>query len=275
VLLFIISPLETILNMMPVMGRARVSSDQLDSMGRMLPEPEAGRTAIAAPERAWREIELRDVVHEFHSEQDEHGFTLGPINLRFEPGEIVFIVGGNGSGKTTLAKLLVGLYTPESGALLLDGVPVTEHNVEQYRQLFSTVFSDFYLFESLLGLEHADLDARAQEYLAMLRLEEKVKVLDGAFSTTKLSQGQRKRLALLTAYLEDRPVYLFDEWSADQEPLFREVFYHHILPALRKKSKTVIVITHDDRYFDLADRLIQLEYGRVRSERNLRKASLV
>ncbi|MGB8129136.1 MAG: hypothetical protein WCG81_05045 [Candidatus Angelobacter sp.] len=81
-----------------------------------------------------------------------------------------------------------------------------------------------------------------------------------------LSQGQRKRLALLTAYLEDRPVYVFDEWSADQEPVFREVFYRHLLPALRDRSKTVVVISHDDRYFDVADRVIQLEYGRIRSQ---------
>jgi putative ATP-binding cassette transporter len=88
-------------------------------------------------------------------------------------------------------------------------------------------------------------------------------VREGAFSTLALSQGQRKRLALLTAYLEDRPIYLFDEWAADQDPQFKEIFYHHLLPELRARNKTVLVITHDDRYYDVADRLIKLDYGKL------------
>ena len=191
--------------------------------------------------------------------------------MELVPGELVFVVGGNGSGKTTLGKLLVGLYTPESGEISLDGVAVGPENVEDYRQLFSAVFSDFYLFDRLLGLEAPNLDDRARGYLHMLQLAHKVSVRDGAFSTIDLSQGQRKRLALLTAYLEDRPVYLFDEWGADQDPIFREVFYRQFLPALRERGKTAIVISHDDRYFDVADRLIELEYGRVRSESGARQ----
>ena len=86
---------------------------------------------------------------------------------------------------------------------------------------------------------------------------------DGVFSTTRLSRGQRKRLALVTAYLEDRPIYLFDEWAADQDPLFRRVFYQRLLPELKRRGKTVVAVTHDDRYFDAADQLIKLEEGKV------------
>ena len=109
----------------------------------------------------------------------------------------------------------------------------------------------------------------------MLQLDHKVRIEDGAFSTIHLSQGQRKRLALLTSYLEDRPIYVFDEWSADQEPMFREIFYRHLLPGLRAKLKTVVVITHDDRYFDAADRIIELDYGRFRNERAVGKGIYV
>jgi putative ATP-binding cassette transporter len=145
----------------------------------------------------------------------------------------------------------------------LDGRPVDEDGQERFFALFSAVFSDFYLFDSLLGLRSASLDDDAAHYLRELQLDHKVQVVDGKLSTTDLSQGQRKRLALLTAYLEDRPVYLFDEWAADQDPHFKNVFYHELLPALRARGKTVFAISHDDRYYDVADRVIKLDYGQV------------
>lgn len=202
------------------------------------------------------------------SPDEEKGFLLGPISLSFVPGEITFIVGGNGSGKSTLAKLLTGLYAPESGAIYLNGDAINEKNIEWYRQHFSAIFSDFYLFESYLGFQNINIDRKVKDYLKQLQLDHKVKVKDGVLSTTNLSAGQRKRLALLTAYLEDRPIYMFDEWASDQDPVFRELFYKQILVNLKKSGKTVIVISHDDRYFHLADYIIKLDYGKVESERS-------
>lgn len=197
---------------------------------------------------------------------DEKGFFLGPISLSLQPGQITYIVGGNGSGKSTLAKLITGLYPPKTGSIYLDGLLITEQNREWYRQHFSAIFSDFYLFYTYLGFHHTDLDQEVENYLRQLQLDHKVQVRDGALSTTNLSQGQRKRLALLTAYLEDRPIYLFDEWAADQEPLFRDLFYKQILVRLKERGKAVVVITHDDRYFHLADQVIKLDYGKVEPE---------
>ncbi len=178
---------------------------------------------------------------------------------------MVILIGGNGSGKTTLAKVLTGLYQPDSGAILLDGVPVTELDRDRLRRLFSAVFSDFHLFPTLDGLSGpgASLDAEANALIAKLELAHKVSVTGGVLSTRALSQGQRKRLALVVAYLEDRPFYLFDEWAADQDPLFREVFYRRLLPELRARGKAVLAISHDDRYFDVADRCVKLENGRL------------
>jgi putative ATP-binding cassette transporter len=211
----------------------------------------------------WDRLELKGVTHAYRGEGEGENFILGPLDLTVRSGELIFIVGGNGSGKTTLAKLLVGLYVPEAGEIVLDGSPVKADNLEIYRSHFSMVFSDFHLFESLLGMEDAALDGKSLEYLIQLRLDQKVAVRDGRFSTTKLSQGQRKRLALLTAYLEGRPIYVFDEWAADQEPAFKHLFYRRLLLDLKVAGKTVFVITHDDRYFDVADRIIKLEYGQV------------
>ncbi len=194
---------------------------------------------------------------------EETGFLLGPISLSLRSGEITYIVSGNGSGKSTLAKLITGLYIPQSGSIDLDGTLITDHNREWYRQHFSAIFSDFHLFDRYLGFNHTSLDQDVERYLKQLQLDQKVQVRDGILSTTRLSQGQRKRLALRTAYLEDRPVYLFDEWTSDQEPLFRDLFYKEILVKLKERGKTVLVITHDDRYFHLADHIIKLEYGKV------------
>jgi putative pyoverdin transport system ATP-binding/permease protein len=206
---------------------------------------------------------LEGVTHRYFREKENEVFTLGPVNLSFTPGELVFLIGGNGSGKTTLAKTIVGLYAPESGRILLDGQAVTDTTRPGYRQLFSAVFSDFYLFDKLLGVTVGDLDDAARAVLEDLQLAHKVKIENGVFSTLDLSQGQRKRLALLVSYLEDRPFYLFDEWAADQDPLFKDVFYRRLLPQLKAKGKTVLVITHDDRYFHLADRYIKLDFGQV------------
>jgi len=177
--------------------------------------------------------------------------------------EIVFITGGNGSGKTTFAKILAGLYAPETGEIRIDGHRVTDENRVDFREHFSTVFSDFYLFDSLLGLTGPKLDHRAQDYLAQLQLTHKVEIKDGKLSTIELSQGQRKRLALLTAFLEDRPIYLFDEWAADQDPTFKKFFYYELLQELKSRDKTVFVISHDDSYFDVADRLLKFENGNL------------
>ena len=191
------------------------------------------------------------------------GFQLGPMNLVFEPGQATFVVGGNGSGKSTLAKLITGLYVPESGTVSLNGETIDHDNVEWFRQNASAVFTDFHLFEDYLGFDRPGIDDEVRHYLERLRIADKVTVQDGRLSTTALSQGQRKRLALLTALLEDRPVYVFDEWAADQEPLFRDVFYTEILPDLKRRGKTVVVITHDDRYFHCADQIVKLDVGRL------------
>jgi putative ATP-binding cassette transporter len=262
--LYLITPLEFLLNSLPFLGRAKVSIDTVEQLGKTLTEPVADGRGDMAPHPALREgLEVSALTYTYHNTQRAEEFSIGPIDFVIRSGEIVFLTGGNGSGKTTFAKLLVGLYLPAGGRIVLDGEPITEANRESYRQWFSTVFQDFFVFDDLLGLEHPELDAKAREYLLSLQLDREVEVKGGRFSTVDLSQGQRKRLALLTAYLEDRPIYLFDEWAADQDPVFKRIFYTEILSSLKERGKAVIVISHDDRYYDLADRVIKLENGKI------------
>jgi len=263
-LTYIMRPMGSILDMLPTLNRASVALEKVESLGLSLAShSEENLNVQYHPQPDWNRLELIKITHDYRGEREESNFTLGPIDLTFSAGELVFLVGGNGSGKSTLAKLIAGLYIPETGEIRFDGKSITDENREWYRQHFSAVFSDFYLFERLLGIGSADLAPQVKDYLVKLQLEHKVQIKDGVLSTTALSQGQRKRLALLTAYLENRPIYLFDEWASDQDPLFKEIFYQQLLPELKHRGKTVFVISHDDRYFYLADRVVKLDYGKL------------
>ncbi|MBD2211539.1 cyclic peptide export ABC transporter [Nostoc linckia FACHB-104] len=260
---YLMLPMDNIISNLPQISKANIALQKIESLGLSLASRAEVSTVPPKFKSSWQSLQIKGVSHTYYTDKEDSSFILGPIDLKLSPQELVFIVGGNGSGKSTLAKLITGLYIPENGEILLDGEVINEQNREWYRQHFSVVFSDFYLFDELLGIENSDLDIQATKYLKQLQLDHKVKVENGKLSTTSLSQGQRKRLALLTALLEDRPIYLFDEWAADQDPLFKEIFYTQLLAEMRAKGKTVIAISHDDRYFHLADRVIKLDYGKI------------
>ena len=176
----------------------------------------------------------------------------------------MFLVGGNGSGKSTLARLLTGLHRPAAGEIRLDGRVLQPHEWQAYRQLFASVYTDFHLFARLLGPAGTEVEeSLVGQWLERLRLRHKVRFANGRLADTRFSQGQRKRLALMLAMLEGRDILILDEWAADQDPLFRRLFYRELLPQLKAAGKTVLAITHDDHYFDQADRLLKMDGGRL------------
>jgi len=260
---YLLVPFQNMLERLPILFRASVALQKIETMGLSLASQQENTTVSASVLPNWNTLKLNNVTHTYRGEQEDSNFIIGTLNLTFYPGQLVFIVGGNGSGKSTFAKLITGLYIPESGEISLDSKVINDKNREWYRQHFSVIFSDFYLFDRLLGIKSNALDIQAQQYLQQFHLDNKAQIKDGVISTTALSQGQRKRLALLTAYLENRPIYLFDEWASDQDPFFREIFYKQLLFNLKQHGKTIFVISHDDRYFHLADRVIKLDYGKV------------
>jgi putative ATP-binding cassette transporter len=252
-LLFLRTPLLQGIGALPTLIAAQVAFDKIAALN--LAEPDEA-FPLPPASRPWQRIELDQVS--FHY-QGEGGFSVGPINLVIERGEQIFLIGGNGSGKSTLAMLLTGLYQPVSGRILLDGEPVTDRN--GYLGLFSAIFTDYHLFQHLLGPEPKE--ALVAEWLERLQMGSKLAIKDGFIADIDLSQGQRKRVALLLALAEQREVMLFDEWAADQDPQFRRIFYQVLLPRLKEMGKTVIAISHDDHYFSLADRLLEMRQGRL------------
>ncbi|HEY2978149.1 MAG TPA: cyclic peptide export ABC transporter, partial [Burkholderiaceae bacterium] len=266
-MLYLMTPLWSIIGTLPAVARGQAALAAIERLGVALdtaaadaPPPAAGRSRQAPA------LRLNGVSFRYDDQAAAStAFALGPITLALAAGELLFVVGGNGSGKSTFVKVLCGLYAPDAGTIEVDGAVVDGHTRAAHRELFSVVFSDFHLFRELHGIDGQRLRDVAPGHLRALQLDGAVSLHDGRFSTTELSQGQRKRLALLTAYLEDRPIMVFDEWAADQDPEYKRIFYTQLVPELRARGKTVVVITHDDRYFHLGDRVLKLEDGRVAS----------
>ncbi|UVK96670.1 cyclic peptide export ABC transporter [Pseudomonas sp. B21-048] len=263
VLMFLRMPLNDLIGSLPTLVAGNVSLAKIETLAFADYRTEFS-TRTGQPDVRQPMLELQGLGYDYPHAADEYGFRLGPVDLSVAKGEILFIVGGNGSGKSTLAKLLTGLYEPSTGTLRLQGVEITPELRDWYREHFSTVFSSFYLFERLVG-PNGDFDMNlAQAWLERLRMERKVTIDEqGGLSTTRLSQGQRKRLALLVALVEERPILLLDEWAADQDPGFRGFFYQELLPELKAQGKTIIAISHDDRYFSIADRILKCDGGQL------------
>lgn len=261
--MFLISPLFGVIGAMPQLAVANVAAESLLSLEREMDANtvDSGEQ-IREPLDRFQRIDLRDVRFSYGRQADT--FSVGPVQLTLHRGEVLFITGDNGSGKSTILKLLAGLYRPDAGAVDIDGVSVWPHRTTAYRELISTVFSDFHLFDRLYGIETPDT-RWCSEWLQRLQLEDKVKLDRGRFSTTALSTGQRKRLALFAALAEQRPILILDEWAADQDPSFRRHFYLELLPLIRAEGRTVVAITHDEAYFDHADRRIHVSRGLIES----------
>lgn len=261
-LLFLRTPMLQAVGALPTLLSAQVAFGKLKAL-KLADYHEAFTPPLVSTR--WQTLELRDLVFSYEGKEDHAGFGVGPLNLTITRGELVFLIGGNGSGKSTMAMLLTGLYQPRSGQILLDGVPVTAENVEQYRQIFSAVFTDFHLFGQLMGPQGQIPDPLlVEDWLQRLNMKEKLRFSGNEVTNLQLSAGQRKRVALLLAAAEGRDFLLLDEWAADQDPQFRRTFYRELLPQLRDMGKTVLAISHDDHYFEHADRLLEMRQGKLK-----------
>jgi putative pyoverdin transport system ATP-binding/permease protein len=262
-ILFIIGPLAGIVNAIPVYSAANVAAQNIFDIEQKLTAssaPDRDGRPEAPPSAPFTRIEIRRAVFQYPDRGTGSVFRLGPIDLEVYAGEILFIVGGNGSGKSTLLKTLTGLYHSQSGSITMDDTLLSQETAAWYRSHFAAVFSEYHLFDRLYGLRDIPAE-RVNELLRLMQLSDKTAFENGRFTTLDLSHGQRKRLALLVALLEDRPILVLDEWAADQDPPFRRFFYEELLPQLKQQGKTIIAVTHDDKYFDRADRVVKMEYG--------------
>jgi len=270
-ILFIMGPLQLVVQAAPVFQRAKAAIANLAILEDKLDRARAGAEGPAGSRwRGFQTISVESAVFTYAERDGAAGaFSVGPLTTRIRRGETIFIVGGNGSGKTTVLKLLTGLYFPASGAILVDRERLTRGNVQNYRELFSSVFSQFHLFDRLYGMEDADPQP-VQATLDEMQLSGKTRFEGGRFTDLNLSTGQRKRLALAVTLLENKEILVFDEWAADQDPHFRRYFYEVVLKRLKEQGKTVIAVTHDERFWKHADRVIKMEYGSIVEDAGIR-----
>lgn len=262
-ILLLLVPLDYFLNQIPAITHLNITATnlkefehQLSKLAHSPQQPDEEKVNSNGP---FSSLELQDLSFHYTDEHGKRGFGIGPLSCKVSAGEILFIAGGNGSGKSTLMKLMTGLYPPFSGRILLNGTPVS---LDDHHYLFTPVFTDVHLFDRLYGLSHVS-ESQVNELLKKMEISESTHYAQGTFSTLDLSTGQKKRLAMVVAMLEDRSVYVFDEWAADQEPEFRDFFYNCLLPEFKAQGKTVIAVTHDDRYFHVADHIIKMEMGEI------------
>ncbi|MEI6259548.1 MAG: cyclic peptide export ABC transporter [Deltaproteobacteria bacterium] len=266
VVLFMVGPLGNIVEALPLVARADVAITNIETLEKSLDAADEGHTKgpvdFSRPQTGFDAIFMENIAFSYMDPDRHKVFTLGPIDLSIKAGEVLFIVGGNGSGKSTLLKILAGLYYPHNGRMLLDNKVLEPIHYARYRNLFSIIFTDFHLFDRLYGLGKIEAQ-KVFELLDIMELSDKTSFVDDKFTNTKLSTGQRKRLALIASYLEDKPILMFDEVAADQDPKFRKYFYEVLLQDLKQRGKTVIAVTHDDRFFHAADRILKMEDGQI------------
>ena len=260
--LFLVGSLSATIQIIPSISQANVSAMRLLLIEEELKKEANGFIDQISMDEKIESITLENILFHYKQIENTSNFTLGPINFHFAKGKIYFIRGSNGSGKTTLLRLLVGLIQPEHGTISVNGKKVTKNMLEAYRNKFAIVFNNFYLFKKLYGIANFE-DTYFDEILSLMEMKEKVSINSGQFSDLKLSTGQRKRIALMVALFENKDFIILDEWAADQDPEFRKKFYTKILPMLKNQGKTIIALTHDDAYYDVADKIIVLDNGKM------------
>ncbi|RKZ40926.1 MAG: cyclic peptide export ABC transporter [Gammaproteobacteria bacterium] len=262
-ILFIIGPIGMVVSSLPSLSQSHVALENLGELEAQLDEVIIEIYFQQQPLVSdFKEIQLDKATFSYQDKQGKPLFSIGPIDLEIKKGEIVFIVGDNGSGKSTLLKLLTGLYYPNVGSPDMNHEPIDRSQYVSYRELFAIVFSDAHLFDKLYGLSNID-DKQVKVLLRLMQLEKKTKYREGKFTQLDLSTGQKKRLAFVAAVLENKPIYIFDELAANEDPQFRKSFYEVILPDLKQQGKTIIAVTHDDKYFHVADRILKMECGQL------------
>ncbi|EAL2818354.1 multidrug ABC transporter permease/ATP-binding protein [Campylobacter coli] len=254
-ILFLRTPLVSMIGSFPTLLLAKIALDKIAKLELDDYKEHFEKTNFI---KDWRQISFKNTSFSY-----DDNFHLNPVNLDLKKGELIFLIGKNGSGKSTFCMLLTGLFKPSEGEIFVDDMKIDDDNLDVYRSLVSAVFSDFHLFTKTLAKEKFADEEKIASWLEFLELKGKTRVEDHELVLTKLSTGQKKRLAMLIALLEERDILVLDEWAADQDPVFRRFFYKKLLPLLKEQGKTIFAITHDDVYFDMADRILLAQNGQI------------
>ncbi|WP_258101002.1 ATP-binding cassette domain-containing protein [Marinoscillum pacificum] len=259
--LFIVNPLSSVSNFTKDLVPLKVYTTHIQEIGIELSnakdDSQEDRIELESINQF---ISLQNAEYTYRRGDDSH-FHLGPVSMEIPANQITIIYGSNGSGKTTLSKVIAGLYKIEKGQLVYGNEQINRNNLQSFRNKISAVFADNHLFKN--NDISQDQLPRVQELLQLFSIDNHVQIENNTVIHKGLSTGQSKRLALVLSMIAEKEIYIFDEWAANQDPQFKKAFYHQLIPQLKEEGKTVILITHDDQYFDIADHKIHLQEGKV------------
>ncbi|MGO4773548.1 cyclic peptide export ABC transporter [Flavobacterium sp. W22_SRS_FK3] len=269
-LLFLMGPISILINLMKNVIGYKIAFTRInefnDTLTDILNDSDVLPLSILKKELpVFESLSIDKITYQHIDEKGNVTFELKSIDLKIDKGEIIFISGSNGSGKSTFINLLSGLYIPKTGKIVFNDLIVTDDNRSQYRDMMSCIFSNNYLFTE--NYDNFNLHTTNKDLVELLKKMKLEKVIRQDEENNRifqnLSSGQQKRLALIYSILEEKDIFIFDEWAADQDPEFRKYFYENIIPDLKSKGKTIIAITHDDAYYKYCDRLMKFNYGEM------------
>lgn len=267
ILLFISGPINNLINMQNMYTRLMVANKRINSFLKDFSAAETEDNLQNTAVEDFQSLEFSGVGFAYGTDALEKSFSLGPLNISVEKGETIFIIGGNGSGKSTFINILTGLYEPTDGSILLNGQTIDKQTVK-IQDLIAAVFTDNHIFSQNYDNYSLQKNSQYQELLKIMELD-KIIIDDRDESARRqFSKGQSKRMSMIFALLENKPILVLDEWAADQDPYFRNFFYEKLLPKLKKEGKTIIAVTHDDAYFKHADRIVKFDYGQIAEDIN-------
>jgi putative ATP-binding cassette transporter len=263
VVLLISGPVNNLINMQNVYSQYAAADIRIkEFLADFQNEREEMVAANEVADKRFDSIEIRNLCFNYKNNESDDIFGIGPVDLKINLGELIFIIGGNGSGKSTFLNVLTGLYPPSDGEVVLSnqGNNIRGGSIQDY---IAAIFTDNHLFSH----NYDDYSLKGNEqYKELLKfMEMDTAIIDDQEESARrnFSKGQGKRMSMIFALLENKPILVLDEWAADQDPYFRKYFYKILLPQLKKEGKTVIAVTHDDAYFKYADRIVKFDYGKI------------
>lgn len=273
ILLFISGPINNLINLQQMYTRFVVANK------RIVKFLEDFKISVNSDTSSFKEmadttfekLEFKDVVYNYNNESEDYSFTLGPINLEINKGETIFIVGGNGSGKSTFINLLTHLYEPMDGEILLNGEKTTVNERSNLQDCISAVFTNNHIFSNNYDDFAIQGNKQYNQLLKLMKLDKIIPNDKEESVRRNFSKGQSKRVSLIFSLLESKSILVLDEWAADQDPHFRKFFYEELVPKFKAEGKTIIAVTHDDAYFNQADRIIKFDTGKIVNDIQVKK----
>lgn len=203
---------------------------------------------------------------------EENGKVLDQVNFTLFPHSVTTITGKSGSGKSTFVKLLMGFYQPDSGDIIVNGIPYSQMQLQDIRDLYAYVGQNVYLFYDTIeeNIRCGNQDATFEEVVAAAKLAQAhdfIEEKEQGYATlirehgANFSGGQKQRIAIARAILRNAPVIIWDEATSAIDDKTEELI-HKYLNDQKMKGKTVIVVAHKNSILSISDYELRLENGK-------------